>query len=134
MEKYVISRTGDVPLKFEGILIAESDGKWAAGKDQNRWHNLRIYRTSKGNFVAELEYLTCWQGELGFHAATVCGSASEAAEWFKGGIPAIYVQGFPDKPEYQERQANLLGWIEKRLADQISDLFDQISEVSAEEV
>jgi hypothetical protein len=134
MAKFLIQRTGDAPLKFEGELIAESDGKYAAGNDQNRWHNLRLYRTSKGNIVAECEYLTCWQGELGHQEAAALGSVAEAIEWFKGIIPATYVQGFPDKPEYQERQANLLNWIDKRLADQITEIAEEVGDEAAEEV
>jgi hypothetical protein len=37
MERFRLERSGDLPLSFEGEQIAESKGKWYAGKDQSRW-------------------------------------------------------------------------------------------------
>lgn len=106
MEKHTIQRTGKAPLEFTGKQVAQSSGKWAAGREQNRWHDITVYQTAGGKYVAHIEYHTLWEGELGHSEAEVC-DAESVSYYLQDTIPALHVQGFPDKPEYAERQANL---------------------------
>jgi hypothetical protein len=63
-EEVRIERTGKPALRFDGQVVAQSNGHWAGGREQNRWHDLRLYRTDGGQWVLHIEYSTYWEGEL----------------------------------------------------------------------
>lgn len=124
----VLERTGDAPLTFEGELIAESDGKFAAGKEQNRWHDIRLYKTAGGNYVLAVEFHTQWQGELPFFFATQT-SPEGIVEELRMFDPCSPVMGFPPGPQYSDRQQNLMDWIEKRFRNQVSEILKNCEEL-----
>jgi hypothetical protein len=129
MPKYKLERTGQAPLSFEGALIAENEGKWAAGKEQNRWHDLRLYRTSGGKYVLQIEYCTQWQGELSYAQAEVV-AAENVTDALHEYCPPEHLQGFPRMQQYADRQSNLLEWIRQRYEKQVSELLSKIDELS----
>lgn len=126
MKQYRLERTGERWLVFEGELIAQSDGQWAAGKEQNRWHDLRLYRTAGGRYVVHVIYRTKWEGELDYSWAEIA-TVDEFADVLRSYEPAINVQGFPDRPQYTTRQAALLAWIRRRYGAQVVDLLRDIT-------
>jgi hypothetical protein len=69
MQDYTLRREGDEPLRFDGELVAESSGFHFKGREQNRWHEVRVYRTDLGDYVAEIVYGTQWEQEAQTHRA-----------------------------------------------------------------
>lgn len=66
MATHSLPRTGNVPLKFDGDLVAMSipsveSGK--KGKDPKRWHELSLFRTPTGKYVLAISYRVEWKGE-----------------------------------------------------------------------
>jgi hypothetical protein len=121
----IVKRTGQPGLRFEGELLAESDGKWASGKEQNRWHNLRLFQTAEGKYLLAIEYKTIWEGELDNYWAGVADNIEELKDQLSYYEPTEHIMGFPPHPQYQERQANLINWIRRRFEMQISQIFDE---------
>jgi len=126
MDKIKLTRTGKTPLEFSGEQIAEASTKWAAGKEQNRWHEITVYRTKGGKYVAHVEYCTQWQGELGHSEAEPVDSLEAVAYFLQDYIPAAHVQGFPDRDEFRERQANLLNWLQRRWDDAVGEILAKL--------
>ncbi len=124
MEKYLIKRTGESPLSFEGNILAESNGRWAGGKEQNRWHDVTLYETETHKYVLSIEYHTLWQGELDHYYAQFADSVEELKDLVRYYSPEEFVQGFPPHPHYSEKQANLLNWIRRRFDAQIAEIFN----------
>lgn len=127
MDKIRIPRSGKAAITFEGELVVGSDGKHCNGKDQNRWHDLALYRTVGGNFVVHVEYVTQWQGEVGWSEAEQV-SPDKVEEFFRGYDPCKHVQGFPPSEKNVERQANLLNWIRTRYDAQVAEILDMCPE------
>jgi hypothetical protein len=73
-ETFTIQRDGQPPLKFRGELVAEEESRERQGPRQNRWHEIALYRTVKGKWVAAVVFRTCWQGEEDSRMAYVCES------------------------------------------------------------
>lgn len=128
MEKIKIMRTGNAPLAFQGELIAESSGRIAAGKEQNRWHDIAIYRTAGGRYVCAISYHTQWEGELD-HVEAGEVNLSELAEYLRSYDPTAQCQGFPDAPQYAERQARLLTWLRARYDHAVGEILAKIAGV-----
>lgn len=80
-KSFKVNRTDERPLRFRGEKIADADGKWLNGRQQTRWTEIRIYRTTGGNLVGVIEDVTLWQGEHGSTAARVCRSEAELIEY-----------------------------------------------------
>jgi len=76
-ESTTVYRTGQRPLTFEGILLAESTTREINGPRSNRWHNYELHRTRGGKYVLVHEYITLWQGEANFRDAWVSEDANE---------------------------------------------------------
>lgn len=133
MTTYKLSRTGQAPLVFEGEELARVDGKWSAGREQNRYHNLAVYRTAGGNYILQVEYITQWQGEQRHDHVIVLGQdLSELANALREYDPCTRVQGYPPGPQYAEKQDRLLTSMRSRYDEQVSALLDKIE--GAEEV
>ena len=129
MEKYILKRTGNAPLQFTGELLAQNEGKWVNGKDQNRWHDLYLYRTESDQYVIHVVYHTIWQVELDHWWAEVASSPEEAVETLGFYEPIAVVQGFPNRPGYTERQANLLKWIKDRFDYQVGEILGEVEDL-----
>ncbi len=72
MKQYTVERDGQKNLTFTGEIIADASGRHYAGREQNRWTELTLYKTQGGKFVLQREYFTQWQGEEGSDHAEVC--------------------------------------------------------------
>ena len=84
---YTLERDGLPPLRFDGVLLAESgtspdrarrDWSGATG----RWSELRLYRTRAGKYVCEVVSRTQWQGERDAHRVETCDTPEEVTEVF----------------------------------------------------
>ena len=71
---YRVKRDGEKDLKFSGELIAEASDHSHQGSRQNRWTEMRLYKTTSGKFVLVEEHITCWQGESNTITALVLES------------------------------------------------------------
>lgn len=121
-EKVVIYRTGDRPLSFVGVLLAQSDGQMVNGREQNRWHDVSIWRDEAGCYVVHIDYCTAWQGEIGHSQADVLCSPEAVVEWLREYLPCEHLGGYPAHPHYQERQARLEADIARRYQQQVSEV------------
>jgi hypothetical protein len=124
-----IERTGKQALTFDGELLAESSGQMVQDKNQNRWHELRLYRSDNGPYVAHVLYRTQWAGELGHSEAWLIGDPVDVPTEFDLVEPTQHVQGYPAHEQYAERQAHLLDWIERRYRSQVGELLGQLREL-----
>jgi hypothetical protein len=80
MQEYTVTRDGQKDLRFSGELLVEANNKWVAGRENNRWHELSLYRTTGGKYVLQEVYRTQWQGEIDRHGAAVYGTAEEVLD------------------------------------------------------
>jgi hypothetical protein len=127
MTAYKLTRTGQASLAFEGEELAVLNGHWANGQEQNRWHDLAVYRTSGGNYVLRITYCTQWQGEQSHDEVVVLGQdARGLADALCEYDPIARLQGYPPGTQYAEKQARLQESLRQRYAKQSSDLLDKI--------
>ena len=109
-----IERTGQRPIEFEGEQLAEVSTRNHAGKERNRWHELAVWKTASGKFVAVVAYHTQWEGEAGYDDALVFDSLEQVATLFEEYIfPNIGSIGYPASPTYEDRQARLMADLEQ---------------------
>jgi hypothetical protein len=71
MQAYRIRRDGQQYLVFSGRLVAEASDRLRHGTAQDRWTDIRVYRTATGSYVVEQVMRTLWQKGEGV--------------WYKGG-------------------------------------------------
>lgn len=128
MTRQRIERTGKSSLAFDGEVVASVDGCDVNGKEQNRYHDLALWRTDTGKYVLDIQYVTKWRGELGYRHAEIV-EPGEVAERLRAYDPCAHVQGFPDRPEYADRQVNLLNWIRSRYDVQVGELLAQVEDL-----
>lgn len=119
-----LKRSGQAPLAFQGELLAEADGQMVSGKDQNRWHEVSVYRTEGGKYVAAVAYRTRWQGELDRDFAEVVGQAEAVAAVLREYSPTEYVQGYPAGDAYAERQARLFRDLRQRYDALVTEVLE----------
>lgn len=108
MERYTLERTGDRPLVVEGDRIAEESSRSPKGWGRARWHEIAVYRTGAGRYVAHVVYRTQWEGEVEYAEAIVCDSAAELAAELRAYDPTAHVLGYPVGKQFAERQERLL--------------------------
>ena len=125
-QEFTLTRTGDRPLVFAGEKIAEVDGRIHSGQEQNRWHEIRAYRTDGGKYVLEIEYCTCWQGEDGHSSVTVHDTPTALVNELKSYYPLEYVLGYPPHPQFTEKQARLENSLQLRWRTLVSELLAAI--------
>ncbi len=110
-----IGRSFGAPLVFTGEMLAESQGD----RTVPRRHDLRIYRTTGGAYVVEVEYVTQWEGERNVTEAEV---AEEPAAVLRAYDPTRFVKGFPPRPEFEQKQQNLMDWVRRRYEIQVGEV------------
>jgi hypothetical protein len=119
---YTLPRSGRAPLRFQGELLAESEGYRYTGREQTRWHNIAIYRTAGGKYVVSIQYRTRYQGETDHDAAEVIAQPSGVEATLREYDPIAIVRGFPANDHYADRQARLQTDIRQRYEAQVSDV------------
>jgi hypothetical protein len=117
MATITLSRSGDLPLRFNGTLLAEAGSRG----DENRWHTLRLYAVAAGGWVLHTIWNSTWQGEQPeLSTAERYETVGELQESIRDYDPLEYFVGPPiDHPKR--------GMLEKQIVNQyeqaVSDLF-----------
>ena len=122
--KKTLKRTGYAPLRFSGELIAEASTRSHDGPGQNRWHELGLWRTAGGGYVAGCVYRTQWQGERDHYWAAAT-DRPENVPLLLAEIAAELetpVAGYPAGEAYAERQTRMLADLRGRFDAAVSDL------------
>jgi len=131
MQEYTVSRTGDAPLKFKGEMVASADGKWFNGKDQNRWHEITIFRTAGGKYVLSIEYRTQWQGEADAHDVEVCDDIEKVVDFLRFHDPLEHLAGYPRGVQgFEEKQAALEESLRRRWDALLTEVLGEIPEAA----
>ena len=87
IESFTIPRTGDVALTFSGKLLSQVSTKTHQGPTQNRWFDLRLFRTNVISLVGAITYSSSWQSETEQHFADVFDDSAAARKWFRAFDP-----------------------------------------------
>jgi hypothetical protein len=132
-QKMKVQRTGQRPLEFEGQKIASASSRNHAGKERNRWHEITVWKTASGKFVAAVSYLTQWEGEASHDDALAFDSLEQVATLLEEYIfPNIAAIGFPASPTYADRQARMMADLEegfKHAAGQVLEELDATEKI-----
>ena len=132
MASFILQRTGNPPLKFEGELIAESRPQPVANKKEpNRWHELAVFRTAAGKYVLAVTYRAEWKDEQSHSHAEVHSDSESVVAALRQYNPIAHVRGFPLGEAFAHKQQRLLQEISQRFATQVSELLnrDEFAEV-----
>jgi hypothetical protein len=134
MSNFLLTRTGDRPLSFEGepLATASSEGipgsspRSVAQADEVRWHVIRLYRLAHSDsIVCAVEYHTTWPTEVGHDAAEVCSTVESVASWLRMYDPLAYFIGPPPGgpgSSQEQRQMRLRKDLKLRYENLISDV------------
>lgn len=119
-ETVTLQRTGQQPLQFSGHVVAEVADKpadWVKVNDTRRWHELRLYQTAKGKYVLLIGFRTQMETEIQRDTVVICDDLAavqkELTNEKEGYNPLEFVEGFPDRPQFADRQQRLV----KRVID-----------------
>jgi hypothetical protein len=132
MQPYKLPRTGNAPLVFTGEELAEETGEIYAGQQQNRYHNLALYATSKDQYILHVAYRTSWEGEHDTDRAEVFPAIRDAVLHLQRFDPLRDLQGFPPGAQFAERQQRLEHSLRVRFFSQVRDLLKNVE--GAEEI
>lgn len=104
MKRYVVKRSGQTPLAFEGEVLASFATSFdRAHPDYSgrpgRAESVTVYRTKGGKYVVAVAHLTCWQGGHDHYDAQVFGSLSSALNYlaFEADVPEWVVDEIIDQ-------------------------------------
>ena len=81
-DPWVLERTEDRDLRFQGLLLGEGSDRFSTGRSSSRWSECRIFSIdgAAGRYVVALARLSCWQGELDHRQAIVCESPGSVVD------------------------------------------------------
>lgn len=128
MDEFVIRRTGQPPLAFQGKFLANSEGQRQCNREWNRWHDLCLYQSKDGRYIVSIAYRSNWQGEIEHDYFGIAGDLAAAVELLRKYDPCATVQGYPEGEAYAEKQARLLADIRRRYLAQVTELFGDSNE------
>lgn len=131
MEDYILKRTGREPVKFTGELLADIGGPTFKGREQNRWHDLALYKTQAGQYILYITYHTTWEGESD-HYVVIVTSAGELAYDLSAYDPLEHVVGFPPHPQFADKQARLQAQIKRIYETRVTELLSAHNEIAEE--
>jgi hypothetical protein len=80
MKAYTLKPTHGKTVRFTGQEIASASGRRVAGREQNRWTDLTLYRTKGGRYILDIDYTTQWEGEQCSQQIHVCNSAAAVVD------------------------------------------------------
>lgn len=130
MQEYTLTRTGGRPLKFNGEVVAEAGSSWFMGKDQNRWHEITIYKTVGGKYVLAVAYFTRWQGEGNHYKAEVYDTITETINALEFVDPLEHLIGYPPHPQFADKQLRIEEDLRQRWDVLISEILKNIPEAA----
>jgi hypothetical protein len=129
-----VIRTGQPPLKFEGMQLATASSKKDGSRHEaKQWYEASVYRTKGGGFVATAVYRTVWAHEREYRWATAHASAAEAITWLQGLDVLSVVAGYPEGEQFARKQERLMDalldqweWLVGELLAQCGDEFAEV--------
>jgi EXLDI family protein len=78
MPEYRVRRDGQQYLVFSGHVVAEASDRFRHGREQDRWTDIRVYRTDTGSYVVEQVLRTLWQkGDAVWYQGDLCVTPQE---------------------------------------------------------
>ena len=111
----ILRRSEGVPHRFHGVRVVNETSRRPTGNPPNfpvRWYECEVYQTAD-QFVLAINFRTVWGGEVD-HLASHDVRADELLPiLLEEYDPLARVKGFPDEPQFVERQANLLEYLER---------------------
>lgn len=134
MSKYLLTRTGDRPLAFEGELLATASSEGIPGKsprgvaqaDEVRWHIITLYRLAQSEgIVVAVSYHTEWSTETGHDAVEICSTLESTTSWLRTYDPLAWFIGPPPGgpgSSQEQRQMRLRKDLKLRYENLISDV------------
>ncbi|MEI8194377.1 MAG: hypothetical protein WCI73_00555 [Phycisphaerae bacterium] len=127
MEQFTKDRSGKSPVTFTGKLLAASYGRYAHSRDNNRWHDIEVFRTAAGSYVTVILFQTHWQGEQNRSEVEVSNTAEEAARILETYDPT---DGYCRGPEYPGMAGKTFADRDTRTMKDLRDRYQaQVSEV-----
>lgn len=126
-KKYLLKRTGNVPLSFEGELLSSQEGPWHRGREHRRFFDLRVYRTMGGKYIAERNFRTSWTGESESHSVEVFSDLDKVGDFFRLWRPdyqSLPHVGYPSGKQFQEKQARLFAGLTKSYEERLTALLE----------
>ncbi len=123
-----IERSGRPCLSFEGELIAGDDGVYQDGVEQQRYHQLGIFRTADGKFVVVIDYYALVDGELDHSEAHVVAQ-SGVGDVLTDYCPEARCQCINPATEDFQRELKLVQWdLAARYREQVRRLLKDFAE------
>jgi hypothetical protein len=78
MPEYRIRRDGQQYLVFSGHVVAEASNRFRHGQEQDRWTDIRVYRTDTSSYVVEQVLRSLWQkGDAVWYQGDLCATPQE---------------------------------------------------------
>lgn len=119
--EFVLARTGDIPLRMTGVMLASMSTQFCNGRDRNRWHNVTVYHGRR--YVAHVEWHSQWEGESQHSTCLIADTLDELADDIRSYDPLQYLMGFPDGQQFEKKQARLEQAIISDWDSMLSELF-----------
>jgi hypothetical protein len=104
-ERFVLDRTGQSPVAFNGSLIVQ-----VASDDEDkldRGFAVSVWKTDSGTYVAHVRYLTKWKTEAEGATVYVADNAKGISAMLRQHNPLQFVVGYPPGKQFAEKQARL---------------------------
>jgi hypothetical protein len=115
VRQYELKPSSGRTIRFKGKELASASGAWVGGREQSRWTDLALYKTTGGRYVLWICYHTQWQGEQNCYTAHVCQTAED-----------VYAR--------LEDQEGELGRLDTQLLQEAAKLDPALDAVATEEV
>lgn len=77
MQEFRIERQTDIPLIFDGDLLADMSSQ---EDGQDRWQEIRIYRTASGKYVTEVVGMSVLATDRIFRTVKIADTANDVRE------------------------------------------------------
>jgi hypothetical protein len=101
----VLERTGDLPIRLKGRLIAE--GTTNPSGEDSRSYTVRSYRTATGNYVGQVAYQTTWNTEVNGSTVYVAETLTALADMLLNHNCLKYFVGYPEGNQFDNKQDRL---------------------------
>ena len=120
--KFILKRSGDRALSFEGKLIAKAGGQGEYGDAKERWHELALYHTASDRYVASVEFHATWEGEEEWFVAFVADEPTKLIEQLQEHDPYACIFGYPDTQQFKSRNEQLRRVIQTRYDNALAEI------------
>ena len=116
MPEYRIRRDGQQYLVFSGHVVAEASNRFRHGQAQDRWTDIRVYRTDTGSYVVEQVLRSLWQkGDAVWYQGDLCPTPQEVY------VALVGVEADPLLGDLEEDLLHQLAAQDPRFAELITE-------------